>query len=162
MDIKQLAQKMLGMLRPVWKKDMTKLLKSQAVQEMIRRQVRKEVKYALSLINAQPVAESIRPVKTMPAASINEIANQFVQEEPETTNAPVSLNVGGVNIPMDMTDFGQETAVDDLSQKIDVNNPAVVELHNKLYGSDYSRIMAGTAKTEKASRATAMMQKGII
>ena len=140
---------------------MTKILKSAAVQEMIRRQVRKEVKYAMELLNARPVpkTESIRPVSTMRAADINEIANQFVEEQPE--NAVVSLNVGGVNIPMDMTDFGQETTVDELSQHIDASNPAVVELHNRLYNTDYTKIMKGTEATEKQSRATAMGMKGI-
>lgn len=161
MDIKQLAQKLVGMLRPIWKKDMTKILKSEPVQEMIRRKVRAEVKYALELMNVKPSAalESVRPVQPVPATNINEIANQFVDQEQEPSQ--VSLNVGGVNIPMDMTDFGSEVAIDELSQKIDPSNPAVVDLHNKLYNRDYSNIMKKTAETEKQSRQTAMATKGL-
>lgn len=158
MEFKALAQKLLGAFRPIWKKDMTALLKSEAVRTMISREVRKEVKYAMELMQVRPVAEIKQPTRTGKL-----LPPQVQEEEVLQESQQVSINVGGVKIPMDMSNFGEEAgAINDLDNKIDPDNPAVQELANKLINRDYSGIMKKTAQMEKSSRNTAMMQQGII
>jgi hypothetical protein len=161
------------------KKEMTPYIKK-AVQVYVKKYaqdiIREEVKYAMSLMNVQeqsiPVPgggmrrkpKSRKTGRLMEMMGVDQEERQFVDQPEVTAPQLAEINVGGVNIPVDMQGFndggGDGGTVDELAGHIDLTRPDIQQLAAHIYGKNWSPVVQAQDRIKAQSSANASQQYG--